>query len=82
MKLYKTIDIYGAGNNWIMTPIELCDEWILIKRQAEAKEEQWRVKLNATLNSQTAYVSEEQKIEENKIKSKEWMSENYEYYKN
>lgn len=26
MKLYKTIDIYGAWNNWIMTPIELCDE--------------------------------------------------------
>ena len=81
MKLYKTIDEYGGWNNWIMTPIELCDESILTKRQAEAKEEEWRVKLNATLNSQRAFVSEEQKIEENKINCKEWNNNNVEHVK-
>jgi hypothetical protein len=81
MKLYKTINEYGGWNNWIMVPIELCDESILTKRQAETKEEEWRVKLNATLNSQRAFVSEEQQKEENKIKCKEWRKDNKDYVK-
>lgn len=81
-KLYQTINEYGGWDNWNMVLLEICDKNIKTKTDARMREEEYRVKLNATLNSQRAYVSEEQKIEENKIKSKEWMSENYEYYKN
>lgn len=82
LKLYQTINEYGGWDNWNMVLLEICDKNIKTKTDARMREEEWRVKLNATLNSQRAYVSEEQKKEENKIKSKEWMSENYEYYKN
>jgi len=61
LKLYKTINEYGGWDNWIMVPIEFCDESIMTKRQAEQKEEEWRLKLNTTLNSQKAYTSVEEK---------------------
>ena len=72
LKLYKTINEYGGWDNWIMVPIEFCDESITTKRQAEQKEEEWRLKLNATLNSQKAYTSEEERKDRNKI----WKEEN------
>ena len=63
MKIYKTINEYCGWNNWKMISIEECDETIKSRRQAEQKQEEWRVKLNGQLNSQRAYISEEQKIE-------------------
>ena len=80
-KLYKTINEYGGWDNWKMISIEECDETIKSRRQAEQKEEEWRVKLNAQLNSQRAYISEEQRIENNKISNKLWRENNEEYYK-
>ena len=50
MKLYKNINEYGGWNNWKMICIEECNETIISRRQAEQKEEEWRVKLNAQLN--------------------------------
>ena len=81
MKVYKTINEYGGWNNWKMICIEECDETIISRRQAEQKEEEWRVKLNAQLNSQRAYISEEQKIENKNITTKLWRENNEEYYK-
>tara|TARA_Y100000768_G_scaffold388561_1_gene385232 strand:+ start:453 stop:1220 length:768 start_codon:yes stop_codon:yes gene_type:complete len=85
LKLYKTINEYGGWDNWIMVPIEFCDESITTKRQAEQKEEEWRLKFNTTLNSRKAYTSEEEKKdrkkiwrEENKDKVKEQKHEEYE----
>lgn len=80
-KLYQTINEYGGWDNWNMVLLEICDKNIKTKTDARMREEEWRVKLNATLNSQRAYVSEEQKIEENKIKSKEWRENNEDYVK-
>ena len=80
-KLYKTINEYGGLDNWKMIYIEECDETIKSRRQAEQKEEEWRVKLNAQLNSQRAYISEEQKIENKNITTKLWREKNEEYYK-
>tara|TARA_A100001015_G_scaffold286616_1_gene355520 strand:+ start:732 stop:1370 length:639 start_codon:yes stop_codon:yes gene_type:complete len=80
MKVYKTINEHGGWNNWRMICIEECDETILTKRQAEQKEEEWRVKLNAQLNSQRAYISEEQRKENQAITNKLWREDNKDYY--
>jgi len=81
MKVYKIINEYGGWDNWKMICIQECDETIITRRQAEQKEEEWRVKLNAQLNSQRAYISEEQKIENKNITTKLWREKNEEYYK-
>ena len=51
MKLYKTINEYGGWNNWKMICIEECDETIISRRQAEQKEEEWRVKLKPQIKT-------------------------------
>ena len=79
LKLYKTINEYGGWDNWIMVPIEFCDESITTKRQAEQKEEEWRLKLNTTLNSQKAYTSVEEKKDRLNTTNKIWREENKEY---
>ena len=81
LKIYKTIDEYGGWENWRMVPVEECDESIQTRRQAEMREEEWRLKLNATLNSQRAFRSEEEKKEDKKEKCKEWMKNNEEHAK-
>jgi predicted GIY-YIG superfamily endonuclease len=90
MKVYKTINEYGGWNNWKMICIEECDETIITTRQAQQKEEEWRLKLKALLNSHRAYIPEEKKSEYYKLQRKEYRAENndkikekkLEYYEN
>lgn len=80
-KIYKTINEYGGWKYWKMEIIETCDETIKTKTDARIKEQEWINKLNATLNSQKAYISDQERIEYNKQKCKKWLEENKEYSK-
>ena len=80
-KLYCTINEYGGWENWHMKPLEICDSSIQTKRQAELREEEWRLKLKAQLNSQRAFRSEEEKAEYNKQKYKDWNNNNKDHSK-
>ena len=90
VKVYKTINEYGGWNNWKMICIEECDETIITTRQAQQKEEEWRLKLKALLNSYRAYIPQEKKSEYYKLQRKEYRAENndkikekkLEYYEN
>lgn len=81
LKIYKTIREYGGWENWTMICIEECDKVIETKLDARKIEQNYIDELNATLNSQRAYRSEEQRIEDNKITCKKWREENEEHYK-
>jgi len=80
-KLYSTINEYGGWENWHMKPLEICDSSIQTKRQAELREEEWRLKLKAQLNSQRAFRSEEEKAEYNKQNCKDWNTDNKDHVK-
>ncbi len=60
-KVYRMIREYGGWENWRMVIIEECDESIETKRQAEIREEKFRLELQASMNSKRAYRSEEQR---------------------
>ena len=53
-KLYKTIRDNGNWDNWYMTEIDKLD---CDKVEARIKEEEWRVKVNASLNMIRAFIS-------------------------
>jgi hypothetical protein len=57
VKLYQTIRDKGGWDSWEMTPLE---EYVECKSKIQAiiKEEEWRVKLNASLNTNKAFISE------------------------
>jgi len=83
LKLYQMIRENGGWDNWTMTPIfeYPCENYI----QACIKEEFWRIQLVAELNSQRAFLSEEEKQKrdkeyrkKNKEKAKEWRDNNKE----
>ena len=72
---YQTIRANGGWNNWRMVPIEELQN--VSKREAEIKEEQWRVNLNSILNmkkssrgeiSVSDYQKEYKLLNANKIK--------------
>ena len=87
-KLYTTIRENGGWENWRMVIIEECGE--ISFTQARIKEEEYRVKLNANLNSHKCHTTEEgykdiKKKAEKKYteKHKEEKQEyDKEYYKN
>ena len=56
-KLYQTIRDKGGWDAWEMTPLEEYVE-CKSKTQTRIREEEWRVKLNASLNSQKAFGAE------------------------
>jgi hypothetical protein len=61
-KIYKIIRDNGGWDEWIMTAIEEykdCEN----QTQARIREEEWRFKLNATMNTLKAYLSIEEKKE-------------------
>ena len=60
-KVYQTIREFGGWENWRMVNIEEyeCDG----KREAEKREEYWRLNLKADLNSQRCYMTLEDKIQ-------------------
>jgi hypothetical protein len=86
IKLYQMIREHGGWENWTMTPIceYPCENLI----QACIKEEEYKIELQARLNSHRAFLSEEEKQkrdknyrEKNKEKSKEWRELNKEQIK-
>jgi len=58
-KKYVTIRQNGGWNNWNMVIIDELKN--VTKIESRQKEEEWRVKLNANLNSVKCYTSEEEK---------------------
>ena len=75
-KLYTTIRDNGGWENWRMVCVEEIE--LESKRQAEAKEEEWRMKLNGNLNSKRCYITEEQKKEEHRDNSVKYYYNNQE----
>jgi len=63
-KLYKTIRENGGWSNWRMVCIAQVE--VESKRQAEIIEEEYRMKLEANLNGQRCYTTEEQRKEQHK----------------
>jgi hypothetical protein len=59
LKVYQIIRSNGGWQNWRMVPIKLIPN--TTKREAEIREEELRVSLNATLNTHKAYQSEAEK---------------------
>jgi len=74
-KIYNTIRENGGWENWRMVILEELGE--VSFTEARIKEEEHRVKLNANLNMQKCYTTEEEKKE---IKKK-WREDNKDYYK-
>lgn len=60
-KLYVTIRENGGWDKWEMKYLEECDDSIDTFVKAKIKEEEWRVKLNANLNTNVCFSSEEHK---------------------
>ena len=83
-KLYVNIRENGGWDKWRMVVLEDLGE--VSFTQARIKEEEHRVKLNANLNSQKCYLTEEERKEERKEykkNNKEKHKENFkEYYEN
>jgi len=57
LKVYRTIRDKGGWDTWEMIPLEEYVE-CKSKTQARIREEEWRVKLNASLNMRKAFVAE------------------------
>jgi hypothetical protein len=70
--VYKMIRENGGWNNWSMVVIEEIQDLTLT--QARMKEEEHRIKLKADMNSCSAYLSDEARIE----RDKEYRKKNYE----
>ena len=75
-KIYKTIRENGGWCEFKMIEIGTAEQ--LTKRQAEKIEEEYRVKLNAKLNSYKCFTTEEEKKEHKKEHMKEWADNNKE----
>ena len=83
MKVYSTIRENGGWDNWRMVIINECEEGIT-KTQAHIIEEEFRVKLNGSLNSYKCFTTKEKNKEERKEyaeKNKEKISEQKKEYR-
>ena len=74
-KVYTSIRENGGWNNFKM--IEIGKQEQITLRQAEYIEEQYRVEMNANMNGQRCFRTEEQK----KKQEKEWRENNPDYHK-
>ena len=72
--LYQYIRANGNWNSCQISTLEKCN--FETKRDAEMREEYWRMEKDATLNSCRCYRSKEQKNEEQKERNKDWKKEN------
>lgn len=79
VKLYKIIRENGGWDNWNMVIIEECKDFTFI--QARIKEEEWREKLKANMNTLRCYITEEQHKQYNRDFSKKYREENKEQVK-
>ena len=59
--IYQTIRTNGGFDNWRM--LEISSQMCVSKRDAEMKEQTYMEELNAVMNSQRAYTSQEQRAE-------------------
>ena len=59
LKVYKTIRENGGWDNWRMVLVEECGE--ISNNQARIREEHYRLKLNANMNSNRAFLSVDEK---------------------
>jgi len=78
-KLYTTIRENGGWDNWRMVIIEESGE--ISFTEARIKEEEHRVKLNANLNSQKCYQTEEEYTERHRTQAREYAKNNKEKVK-
>ena len=72
--IYKIIRENGGWNNWSIVVIEETQDLTLT--QARTKEEEHRIQLKANMNSCSAYLSEESRIERDKNYRKKHYEEN------
>ncbi len=77
IKLYQVINENGGWYSCEMKPIDT----ITTNNRTEAliKEEEWRKKLNATLNKNRAYLCSIDRKEDTKAYNKEYVKNNYEH---
>lgn len=75
-KVYEMIRKNGGWNNWSMLPIAEYKQISLV--QSKIKEEEYRIKLNAQLNSKAAYRSDEETKQLEKIQNKKYYEANKE----
>ena len=71
LKIYQTIREKGGWDSWQMIPLEEYTE-CQSKIQAIIREEEWRVKVNANLNSKRAYISKDIFKEEGLLRDKKY----------
>jgi len=79
-KIYQTIREKGGWSEWEMTPLEEYVE-CKSKTQARIREQEWLVKLNASLNTYKAFITEETKQEYQKQYNKQYRQEHAEELK-
>jgi hypothetical protein len=72
-KIYTTIRENGGWDNWRMVIVEECGE--ITFTEARIKEEEYRVKLNANMNSHRCYIAD---TNYHQNYSKKWYEENKE----
>ena len=77
-KLYTTIRENGGWDEWRMICVEEFNETIDSKRKAEAKEEEWRIKLKANMNMKKCYITKEEEQERDRLHKKEYYLDNKE----
>jgi len=74
LPVYQYIRENGGWNSCQISIIEICN--FETKRDANIREEYWRIKKEATLNSQRCYLSKNQRIKNHKITTKLWCEKN------
>ena len=76
LKVYQIIRENGGWDNCEITPIEEyeCEGQL----QAHIREEHWRREYNANMNSNKAYRTEQERIEDKKKENKQWYKSNIE----
>ena len=79
LKVYTLIRANGGWDNFKM--IEIGKQEQITLRQAEYIEEQYRVEMNANMNGQRCFRTEEQKKEQLKECKKNWRENNPEHLK-
>jgi hypothetical protein len=79
-KVYQTIRDKGGWDTWEMTPLEEYVE-CKSKTQARIREEEWRVKLNASLNARKAFGNLKEYREEHKEEHRVYDAQYYQNHK-
>ena len=76
--VYQYIRANGGWNSCQISVIEICN--LETKRDAEMREEYWRIEKEATLNSQRCYITKNQRIKNRTKTTKIWYNLNKDKY--